>query len=68
MLAKERYARGRKCWHAKLTEADVAEIRRVHSSARLGSAGTGYTLLGRRFGVSGTTVRAAVTRRTWRHV
>lgn len=48
---------------AKLNDDAVREIRRLHADE-----GLSYNEIGRRFGVSGQTVRLIVLRRTWRHV
>jgi len=48
---------------AKLTESDVAEARRLRSSTE-----ESYVSLGRRFGVSHTTMRRAISGTTWSHV
>lgn len=49
---------------AKLTEATVREIRRLHA------AGAGYTqkILGEMFGVNRSQIRRIVNRVNWRHV
>ncbi len=48
--------------NAKLTDARVAEMR------RLAAAGWSQTALAQRFGISQATAWAAIHRRTWRHV
>lgn len=54
--------RGEKNPNAKLTAADVADIRRRRES------GSTFTQLGRHFGVSRTTVRDICLRKWWLHV
>lgn len=49
--------------YAKLTEAAVAEMRKLHSTGAYG-----YRRLGKKFGVSVETARAAIRGETWRHV
>ena len=49
--------------HHKLTEENVLEIRRLHSTTKLG-----YTRLSRMFNVDRSTIRAIVTRKSWRHI
>ena len=48
---------------AKLTDDKVCEIRGLYEAG-----GASYTALGKQFGVDYTTIRAIVTRKTWRHV
>lgn len=54
--------RGESHRDAKLTAADVVEIRAAHA------AGCGYRSLARRYGVNRTTIRRVGRRLTWRHV
>lgn len=56
--------RGEKSSAAKLTDAEIAEIRRVHSSMR----GSGYRSLAKRFRVDPGTIRNIVKRKTWGHI
>jgi hypothetical protein len=56
---KGRQARGERMNSAKLTQADVLAIR------ELSKAGAGRSDLGRRFGVSQTTIRRASTGECW---
>jgi hypothetical protein len=62
-LHPERLARGEAQWSAKLTEADVTEIRRVY-----GAGGVRQVDLGARFGVSQAIVSKIVRGVLWRHV
>lgn len=55
-------ARGERMGSAKLTDADVLEMRRLHAG------GVGVRELARRFGVAHGTVGPAVRGVTWRHV
>ena len=48
---------------AKLDAAKVREIRRLHAED-----GISYSALGRQFGVGYTTIRAVITRKTWKHI
>lgn len=63
--AKHRQARpqGTLCGMAKLTEAQVLEIRRLHDEC-----GVSQVQLGKRFGVDRTNVLAIVRRKTWTHL
>jgi len=63
MVAKGRQAHGERQGSAKLTEAQVREIRRVHAEE-----GLGYHRLASRFSVGKTTVRAIILGRTWKHL
>jgi hypothetical protein len=54
--------RGEKHAMAKLTEAQVIEIRRLHS------AGLNQRELGERFRVSRSTIHLVVSRKLWRHI
>jgi hypothetical protein len=58
-----RSPRGEAHPRAKLTEADVLEIRRLH---REGAGG--YGALAERFGVSRSVIQSVVQRRSWAHV
>ena len=49
--------------HARLTEAQVREIRR-----RVAAGGVSYTHLGREYGVSDNAIRQIARRRVWTHV
>jgi hypothetical protein len=62
-LAKGRIARGTTHGMAKLTEADVREIRRRHEVDRASKKS-----LGRQFNVSDQSILNIIRRRTWRHV
>lgn len=53
---------GEEHYNAKLTAANVIEIRRLHAE------GWSKRGLGRRYGVSGATIDGAVSGRTWKHV
>lgn len=57
-----RYRCGEQNPAAKLTEAQVVEIR------RLLARGAGYRFLARRYGVSAQTIGAIARGQTWRHV
>lgn len=61
----ERLPRGERRAGAKLTEAAVVEMRRLFAA---GGRGATFAALARRYGVDGAVARAAVLRRTWRHV
>lgn len=54
--------RGEQSERAKLTEADVREIRALHQTGR------SYGELAQRFGVGKANIHAVVMRRTWTHV
>ncbi len=62
MVSKCRQMRGVDQPKAKLTEADVAEIR------RLGSAGASQRAIAAQFGISQPNVGFICRRETWRHV
>ena len=55
--------RGEKCYAAKLTEADVRELRRAHAED-----GVGPTALARRFGIGQTQASRIIKRQKWSHV
>jgi len=55
--------RGERCYHAKLSEPQVREIRRLHTVDGLGSR-----RLASRFGVNRATVNDILAGRTWTHV
>lgn len=61
---KMRHAHGERHGCAKLTEDDVAEIRRSYIS---GSPEFGQHVLARRYGVHPATIRRVVSGKTWRH-
>lgn len=54
--------RGEASANAKVTEADVLEIRRRHA------AGEGPTALCEAFGLGAGTLRAIITRQSWKHI
>jgi hypothetical protein len=54
---------GRRCRTARLTEADIVEIRRLYAIDSLSQFE-----LGRRFGVSQSNISAIVLGKTWKHV
>ena len=54
--------RGSDHFLSKLTDEKVSEMRRLHAS------GLGYAPIGRMFCVSKVAARAAILRKTWRHV
>jgi len=58
----QNHARGSSHGQAKLTEAKVKAMREEHAE------GATFAALGRKFGVSGVNVAAAVRRETWMHV
>lgn len=62
MRRKKRHARGETSPRAKLTEADVSEMR------SLGASGWTNPDLSKRFGVSRSTVSSILARRYWKHV
>ena len=55
--------RGVDFWSAKLTDADVIEIRRLNSDE-----GVSYAALAERYGVWRSTIRNICLRKTWKHV
>jgi HNH endonuclease len=57
------WVRGESCGKSKLTNALVCTIR--HERAFLG---TTFVALGRKFGVSDTTISGIVKRKTWKHI
>lgn len=61
-LYPERVARGEQHGAARLTEQDVLDIRTAVDG------GASYAALGRKYGVTWSTVKFVHTRRTWRHV
>lgn len=54
---------GERNTHAKLTETDVREIRRLHTEEKLNCG-----ILARRFGVSPCSCQGIVRRKTWKHL
>lgn len=58
----ERYPHGEDVKGAKLTEAQVREMRSFHAQ------GTGYVLLARHYGLARSTVAAICHHRKWKHV
>jgi len=48
---------------AKLTEAQVIEIRNIFATTIIS-----YTKLGQQYGVSAATIRDAILKKTWRHI
>lgn len=61
---RERHGKkGASAYQAKLTEADVLEIRRIHSESRVPLRETA-----RKFGVSLGAIRFILIRRTWAHL
>jgi hypothetical protein len=69
-LHPQRRARGERNHTAKLTEAQVREIRHIyaHRGVKYVHSGATYAGLARAFGVSPQTVEAIVKRQTWRHL
>jgi len=65
MFNKHRSAWGERSGHAKLTLAQVLEIRKI--SVR-GRSEPGDKALAERFGCSARTIRDVVNRRSWRHI
>lgn len=63
MASYERTPRGETSVAAKLTTAEVVDIRKLHSSGKYVAAE-----LARLFNVSRETIRLVVTRQTWKHV
>lgn len=59
---KLRQLHGEAHLRAKLTEADVLEIRAGYRH------GLGYIGLAKEYGVGKTTIEAIITRRTWKHL
>jgi hypothetical protein len=62
-IRHQTFPRGAKCRHAKLTEAQVIEIR-----AKYVRGVNGYKRLARDYGVKWQTICAVVSRRTWGHL
>lgn len=62
MVGRGRSCRGERRPQAKLTEAQVIELRRDHAT------GTSLSVLASRFGMSVSGVHSVVQRRTWAHV
>ena len=63
MVTKGRSQRGEKHYDARLTEAQVLDIRRLHNN------GTGAQRdIAQRFGVSQTLVSWIIRRKAWKHV
>ena len=60
--------RGEENNNAKLTEAQVKELREVWAKWVAAGSSKGYGALGEAFGLSGWTVRDVVNRVTWKHV
>jgi hypothetical protein len=65
MVAKDRQAKGEGVGTSKLTEQQVREARRLYHFRQRGS---GTHALARRFGVSQSTIWAAINGMQWRHV
>jgi hypothetical protein len=67
MLAKGRAnkCRGEKAVHAKLTEEQVLEIRRLYEP---GKYGRGSHALAKQFGVSQASIHSILTGESWKHV
>jgi hypothetical protein len=61
--AKDRTRRGERTTAAKLTEADVVEMRRLRAGE-----GLTYAVLGARFGVSSVAARRACSGQSWAHL
>lgn len=61
-LAKGRHPRGETQGRAKLREADVLEIRRLHAS------GVGGTAISKQYGLASRTVFDILQRKHWKHV
>lgn len=62
-LYPERVARGEKQGLSKLSESQVLSIREEYAAG-----GISKDALGRKFGVTGSTIRFIVTRKTWKHL
>lgn len=62
-VAKGRQAHGTQINTARLTDDDVIEIRRIREETNLF-----YREIAGRFGVATSTIRAVITRKTWRHL
>lgn len=60
--AKRRHTHGERSGTAKLSAADVREVR------RLATTGESYAEIARRFGVTAENISFICQRRTWRHV
>lgn len=60
---RNRTAKGERNSHAKLTPADIAEIRRIYSHIP-----PKFTETAKRFGVSGQTISWIVKHRLWKHL
>lgn len=59
---RQRAPRGAKAHFAKLTAAKVLKLRRMYDD------GTNQVLLAKKFGVSQSSISAAILRKTWKHV
>lgn len=57
------FQRGERHWRSELTDATVREIRQLRMVT-----GLSFRKLGRRFGVSDTTIRRVVSGKHWKHV
>ena len=64
MLVRERYLKGEQKKHAKLNNQKVKEIREAYYSGAI----TDKKQLGRKYGVTHSTIRRIVRRTTWRHL
>lgn len=62
MHAKWRHAHGVRHWKAKLTEADVIQIRALHAD------GVSQTEIAKQYGVSQVNIGRIVHRKNWKHV
>ena len=62
MVAKDRHACGIRNTQSKISEADVAEIRRLFAS------GVYQRIIGKRFGLAQCTISEIVHRKIWAHI
>lgn len=62
-IAKGRHVHGERCHNAKVTEAQVREIRRLHATTKVTQAA-----IARRFGLQKQLVGRIIRRATWHHL
>ena len=63
MKSKDRHQRGERHYDAILTDEDIPKIRLAYANRQ-----ASYSVLGRRYGVSGSAIYAVVKRKTWKHI
>ena len=64
----EQVQRGETHPSAKLTEADVLYLRRIWRRGHKRGDGTGITALARAYGMSTSSIQAAISGKTWKHL